>query len=170
MREFLGTVLGTGPTGQTSLICGASHVGDSSTLSSLETSFYLQIFGTEDCAGSDWVIILILGLIVHAISWWTRWLLWEPLANARMKGHPSWDMSECRRFSQTATSLLFFVTSACFAARVLPSKEWLFSREAWPTRGPLIDADYKFYYLLYAARFFSDLVSIFFEDRKLVRC
>jgi hypothetical protein len=32
-------------------------------------------------------------------------------------------------------------------------------------RSPLIEADFKFYYLLYAARFISDSVSLFFESR-----
>lgn len=111
----------------------------------------------------------MLAVFIHCISWGTRWVLWEPLANARMKGFKGWDKAEMQHFSMTATSLLFFTTSALFAARILLSKEWLFSREGWTQRGPLIDADYKFYYLVYAARFFSDLVSIFFEDRKKVR-
>jgi hypothetical protein len=63
---------------------------------------------------------------------------------------------------------MFFILSAFFVARILLSKEWLFDRSGWPVPSLQIDADYKFYYLLYIARFFSDLVSIFFEDRKKV--
>jgi len=113
-------------------------------------------------------VVAMLAAIVHAVSWWPRWLLYEPLASHRMQGHKRWDASECQRFSQTATSLLFFCTSAFFANRVLLSKEWLFSREAWNPRRNFVEADFKFYYLLYIARFLSDLVSIFFEDRKRV--
>ena len=159
--EFVASVFGLGATGQTSVVCGAPE-GD------LQTFFYLNPFDEGECAGTDWVVILILGLIVHVVSWGTRWLLWEPFFNFRMKSHKTWSREECQRFSMTCTSFLFFSLSATFAARILLSKEWLFSREGWTMRGPLIEADYKFYYLLYAARFFSDLVSIHFEDRKKV--
>lgn len=108
--------------------------------------------------------------MVHSLSWLPRWLIYEPLANARMKGFKGWDASECRKFSQTATSLLFFCSSAFFVARILLPKDWLFSREGWDAaNSEVIEADYKFYYLLYIARFLSDMVSIFFEERKTVR-
>jgi hypothetical protein len=65
---------------------------------------------------------------------------------------------------------MFFILSAFFVSRILLSKEWLFDRQGWTVLEPSIqiDADYKFYYLLYVARFVSDLVSIFFEERKKV--
>lgn len=86
-----------------------------------------------------------------------------------MKDSKLWSQAESYRFSQAATSLLFFTTSAYVAAKILLSKEWLFERKSWTEIGFIIDADYKFYYLIYASRFFSDLVSLFFEDRKKVR-
>lgn len=162
-KEFIFTVLGLGATGKTSVICGATDEEN------LTTYFYLNPFGDEECAGSDLVLLLMLVAIIHTISWWSRWLLWEPLANLRMKGHPTWTRSECEKFSQTCTSAMFFSLSAIFVARILLSKDWLFVREEWPNRIPIVEADYKFYYLLYASRFISDLVSIFFEDRKKVR-
>jgi hypothetical protein len=65
---------------------------------------------------------------------------------------------------------MFYILSSFFAARILISKEWLFDRQEWTVLEPSIqiDADYKFYYLLYVARFVSDLVSLYFEDRKKV--
>ncbi len=108
-------------------------------------------------------------VMVHTVSWLPRFLLWEPLANFRMRGHKSWDQSEAQKFSQTATSLLFFCSSTFFVWRLLSPRDWLYSRAGWHATGPLIDADFRFYYLLYSARFISDLVSIFFEDRKQVR-
>jgi hypothetical protein len=161
-KEFVASVVGLGPTGKTSVICGAPEGYQ-------YTYFYLNPFGDEECAGSDWMVMLILVVIIHAISWWTRWFLWEPLGNRRMKGHKTWTEHECQKFSQTCTSAMFFFLSAFFASRILLSKDWLFDRHGWVKRGPLIEADYKFYYLLYASRFVSDLVSIFFEDRKKVR-
>jgi TLC domain len=120
-------------------------------------------------------VILVLAVIIHAASWWPRWLVYEPLANWRMEGGSTsrattktataWEREECRRFSMTCTSCLFFTLSAVFANRVLLPKEWLFDRNAWTVREPNIDADFKFYYLMYAARFVSDLVSLFYESR-----
>jgi hypothetical protein len=114
-------------------------------------------------------VILILAILILAVSWGTRWWIWEPLANRRMQDHKDWSQAECHRYSQTCTSLLFFLMSTWFATHILLSKDWLFDRHAWIERGPLIDADYKFYYLMYAARFFSELASINFEERKRVR-
>mmetsp|Transcript_134296 Transcript_134296/g.199858 ORF Transcript_134296/g.199858 Transcript_134296/m.199858 type:complete len:333 (+) Transcript_134296:175-1173(+) len=157
--EFLATVLGSGPTGQTSVICGLND-------GSLQTAFFLNPYEPEACAGSDWVVIALLAVIAHAVSWLPRWYIYEPLANFRMKEHKLWNEQEAKRFSQSCTSALFFTLSAFFASCILLPKDWLFERSAWPERGPLIDADYKFYYLLYAGRFCSDCVSLFYEERK----
>jgi len=118
---------------------------------------------------SNFAVIAMLVVIVHTISWLPRYILWEPLANWRMQGHKTWDDAEAKRFSQTATSLLFFSSSTIFVWRILSPRDWLYSRQGWLHTGPLIDADFRFYYLLYSARFLSDLISIFFEDRKRVR-
>lgn len=118
---------------------------------------------------SSKTVLVILIVIVHAVSWLPRYLLWEPLANWRMQGHKTWDQSEAQKFSQTATSLLFFCSSSFFVWRLLSPRDWLYSRAGWKMMGPLTDADFRFYYLLYSARFLSDLISIFFEDRKKVR-
>jgi hypothetical protein len=117
------------------------------------------------------LVIAMLVVIIHLVSWLPRFIIYEPLANWRMKGCKGWDQSECRKFSQTATSLLFFSSSAFFIARILLPKDWLFSREGWASlsHSQFIEADLKFYFLLYMARFLSDLISIFFEDRKFVR-
>jgi len=110
-------------------------------------------------------------IIVHAISWIPRYVLYEPLANARMKGYKTWDDEEAKRFSQTATSLLFFCSSAFFIYQILSPEEWLYSTAGWYSMSYnfILRPDFKFYYLLYIARFCSDLVSIFFESRKKVR-
>jgi hypothetical protein len=64
------------------------------------------------------------------------------------------------------TACLFFTTSGVFANRILLPKPWLFSRAGWAHPSPYIDADFKFYYLLYSARFLSDSTSLFFESRQ----
>ena len=114
-------------------------------------------------------VIVMLVAIVHTISWLPRYFLWEPLANWRMHGCKTWDEAEAKRFSQTATSLMFFCSSTFFVSRILSPKDWLYSRQGWQQTGPLIDPDFRFYYLLYSARFLSEIVSIFFEERKRVR-
>lgn len=110
----------------------------------------------------------MLAALIHIISWLPRYCVYEPLANARMKGFKTWNDEEARKFSQTATSFLFFSSSAFFAHRVLGPEEWIYSTSGWFSMAStfLIKPDFKFYYLLYVARFLSDLVSIFFESRK----
>lgn len=110
-------------------------------------------------------MILILTTVILAVSWFPRWLVWEPLANRRMKDSTTWTYAECRRFSRACSSCMFFTLDAVFAYRILRPKEWLFDRIGWTHRDPLVDADLKFYYLLYASRIASDSVSIFFESR-----
>ena len=44
----------------------------------------------------------------------------------------------------------------------------LYIGEQKALEGVTIDADYKFYYLLYASRFIADFILIFMEDRKRV--
>lgn len=164
-QEFVATVFGTTRAVQSSVVCGVPAGAEGDVLT---TRFFLDPFASGECAGVDLVVLAIMVVMVHAISWLPRWTVYEPLANWRMNGFKTWDASECRKFSQTSTSLLFFCTSAFFVGRILLPKEWLFSRQGWDglSHSEVIDADFKFYYLLYMARFLSDLISIFFEDRK----
>lgn len=48
--EFVATVFGSGPTGQTSVVCGVATAD-----SNLQTYFHLNPFDDHECAGSDWV-------------------------------------------------------------------------------------------------------------------
>mmetsp|Transcript_40117 Transcript_40117/g.96870 ORF Transcript_40117/g.96870 Transcript_40117/m.96870 type:complete len:369 (+) Transcript_40117:62-1168(+) len=159
------------------MICGSSHVERGL------TQFHLNPFDTDgsvwtmklqssqqpvSCAGTDWVIILILVCIIHCLSWIPRWMVWEPLADAYKSQSgktTTWNKEECRRFSMTVTSCMFFTISAIFGYRVLAHKSWLFDRYAWTERSPAVETDFKFYYLVYASRFISDSISLFFESR-----
>ncbi|KAG7366301.1 TLC domain containing protein [Nitzschia inconspicua] len=84
-----------------------------------------------------------------------------------MQNAKHWNRDESRRFSMTCASCLNFVLSALFGYRVLIQKPWLFRREEWLPGEIHVAADFKFYYLLYAARFIGDLVSLFFESRQM---
>ena len=160
--EFLSTVFGTGPTGLTSVTCG---VGEGS----VEAKFFLDPSEPGPCARTDWVVLAIMATVFHCFSWLPRWMIYEPLANKRMMGHKGWDRDEARRFSQTCASAQTFFASTFFGLRIMMSKDWLLERSEWAGYFQFVDADFKFYYLLYCARFFSDIVSIFFELRKRVR-
>lgn len=108
-------------------------------------------------------------ILIHTISWIPRYIIY-----ARMKGFKAWDKDEAKRFSQTAMSLLFCGSSSFFVYQILSPEEWLYSTSGWyamssNTTATVLRPEFKFYYLLYIARFSSDLVSIFFESRKTVR-
>jgi TLC domain len=135
------------------------------------TTFNLDPFAQDDnenpCVGSDWIVIGLLTVVCLTVSWGTRWLIFEPLADWRMQHVKHWNRAECRRFSMTCASCLFFVLSATFAKHILMPQPWLFDRQAWTQREMPMDADFKFFYLLYAARFLGDWVSLFFESRQV---
>jgi hypothetical protein len=170
-RAFLATVRGL-PETETSpaTLAGACPIVDGRTV------FYLQVGlqvgdgndGNDDpCAGLDWYMLVYLTLLVHTISWTTRWLLWEPAVNAlaRRSHHPTWDRTTCRKVSMNLTSALFFTISGFFVWRILSPKPWLLHPMQWfiELDDWTLTADFKFYYLLYAARFLSDIVSLQFE-------
>jgi len=111
---------------------------------------------------------VILACIIHVLSWSGRWFIYEPLADARMKGKsPTWDHKACQKFSETMTCNVFFIISASLGCRVIWPKHWSTSSVAWTDNIDdwSLPGDYKFFYILYGARFTSDLISIFFENR-----
>lgn len=137
-----------------------------------QTFFYF--FGGKEnddpCAGMDWYILAFLTLIVHAISWFGRWLVWEPGATAIAKSikHPTFDHYTARKISTNMTECLFFVLSGFFAYRIFFDKWWLYEPDVWleGREDWHVDAAIKFYYILYAARFVSDFISVFFADTR----
>jgi hypothetical protein len=68
------------------------------------------------------------------------------------------------------TACSFFTISGIFGFRVLADKTWLWKSDEWSSNidDTSLEADFKFFYLLYAARFISDFISIFYEDRRMV--
>ena len=128
-----------------------------------QQQFYLNPYGAAVEAGSDWIVLLLLFLLVHTVSWWGRWFLWEPLARQRIK-RPT--QRNVRKFSAIATANLFHTLSAIFAWRILYHRDWLLARSEWNVRQETVDTDLKSYYLLYAARYASDAISLFYEIPK----
>lgn len=160
-EAFLATVFGT-PSNETIPICASS---------SQEVEFFLDPYSNNKCAGSDWIIVLIMGILIHIISWWGRWLLWEPLAAWRIrscKTTMTLDPSTKERFGMTMTSIVFHTTSAIFIFVLLTKTQWLYSPQDWSANihQRTIEPDFKFYYLLYLSRYCSDSISMFFEDRR----
>lgn len=91
----------------------------------------------------------------------------------RKSSHSGWSQATAEKFSQSVTAATFHVTMSIFAWRVLRDKDWLWDVEQWSDNTHLdnqaIEPDFKLYYLLYAARYTSDLVSLFFEHSRSVR-
>jgi hypothetical protein len=68
--------------------------------------------------------------------------------------------------SAIATGNLFHSLSAFFAWRMLYRKDWLWERTEWSVVVNEVEADVEFFYLLYAARYISDVISLLFEIPK----
>jgi TLC domain len=127
------------------------------------TAMELEVDGTA-CAGTDWFILVMLFVVVHTISWSGRWTVWEPFY--RWHRGTKGSIKDMQNFSQTLTAGLFCSLSAYFGYRVLTPKEWLYNRNEWFQVSHFMDADFKFYYLLYAARYLSDSVSLCYEHTR----
>ena len=131
------------------------------------TRFFLDWSDTsvEECAGTDWIVIFILFLMVHAVSWLTRWLVWEPSANWLARKNPAFDVTASRKISMCMTAALFHSLSGMFVLIIIGERSWLRDPVQWRVVVSTIDPAFKFYYLLYAARFISDMISLPFEER-----
>jgi hypothetical protein len=74
------------------------------------------------------------------------------------------------KFSQVITAASFHIVMGVFAWRIIRDKSWLWEMDEWSQNlpGNTIEADFKFYYLLYAARYLSDLISLGYEHLRSV--
>jgi hypothetical protein len=74
------------------------------------------------------------------------------------------------KFAQAVTAASFHIGSGVFAWRILRNKPWLWAMEEWSQNlhDKTIEPDFKLYYLLYAARYLSDLVSLGYEHARSV--
>jgi len=120
--------------------------------------------------------------VVHAISWGSRWLVFEPFARRSLQANITTttinkkrycsDDATLEKFSQSSNAAVFHLLSSYFAWRIVGQKPWLWSVQEWGNDIQslnTIDLDFKFYYLLYAARYISDLLSLLFEHTRSVR-
>jgi hypothetical protein len=137
-----------------------------------------------------------LFLIVHAVNWWPRWLVYEPVGNfLRRRSHSGWTSKKSENFSQALASAFSHGAMAYLAWMILKYKNWLWNIQSWAgefhhlplhhhhvqhpddhqplttatTEVSLVEPELKLYYLLYAARYFSDAVSLFYEHHRSVR-
>jgi hypothetical protein len=135
-----------------------------------ETTFFLDWTDDHACAGTDWVVLLFLFAIVHAVSWWPRWFLYEPVAHRFRKNCKGWTLIKAEKFSQAVTAASFHTLMGIFAYLSIHDKAWLWETTKWSQNleDNRIEPDFKFYYLLYAARYLSDMVSLFYENAKSV--
>ncbi|CAJ1961853.1 unnamed protein product [Cylindrotheca closterium] len=156
---FSASVFGTQP--PSSLTCGEPG--------SNQVQFFLDPFEDKECAGADFILVFMMSVVIFVLTWWGRWFIWEPLADLRISGSKKhFDPSVKKRFGVTLTSIIVHVCSAFFVFRILVPTEWLYKPSCWVDNidDDTIDADLKFYYLLYLARYCSDSVSILFEERR----
>jgi hypothetical protein len=116
-------------------------------------------------------VLFLLVIAVHVVSWWPRWFAYEPLAKRFRRNHPGFTQATAEKFSQAITAAKFHILMGLFAWNVLREKEWLWQTEKWSEdgqRNTSVEPDFKFYYLLYAARYTSDLISLGYEHSRSV--
>lgn len=136
---------------------------------SLQVPFFLAVTTNEGdnendpCSGSDWIF-----LVVHTFSWSLRWICWKPFFLWYTKHvTPRKRLpTDVANFSQCMTACLFHCLSGYFSFKILAGKDWLFDQNEWFRMKLTMDPDFKFYYLLYAALYISDLISLCFEPTR----
>ena len=110
------------------------------------------------------------------ISWVPRWIIFEPLANRLRQSYPHWKKSTAEKFSQSLAAGSIHIVMGILAWNVLKTKDWLWDVEQWNQTTvsavtgdkAMIDVKFKLYYLLYAARYISDGISLCFEHARSV--
>ena len=112
-----------------------------------------------------YLLFLLFWMMVHIVNCCSRWFLWEPFARKHLK-EPS--HRNVQKFSANAIALLFGTLTSVFAWCILINKDWLWNRSQWNilAHDTGIEADVKFFYLLYAARYFSDALMLPLEIQK----
>jgi hypothetical protein len=116
-------------------------------------------------------VLFLLVIAVHVVSWWPRWFAYEPLAKRFRRNHSEFTQAKAEKFSHQITAAKFHILMGLFAWNVLREKEWLWQTEKWSEdgqRNTSVEPDFKFYYLLYAARYTSDLISLCYEHSRSV--
>ena len=125
---------------------------------------------------AKYLVLFVLTSMIFCVTWLARFYIWRPLYDSMMKEkNPKisshWSQDNRNKFGETLTSATYFICSAVFVYNLLYPKAWLWEPKSWSQDiypHVTIDADYKFYYLLYASRFIADFLLIFMEDRKWV--
>ena len=144
------------------------------------TRFYLDPWDGDDeasCAGSDWYILGALFLLVHGCSWIPRWYIYEPVwyrlrppLSSSSSSSLQTTTTTAPKFSQSLTAASFHGIMAYLAYQVLQDEPWLYDRHQWvPDDSHTMSLSFKLYYLLYAVRYTSDLLSLPWEPVRSVR-
>ena len=137
-------------------------------------------------------VLLAMSLGMLLLSWVPRWYLYEPLFHYYYHHHQSRRLEPAttttttsnhtdeqaitaQKFSQSVAAASFHIGMGILAYKVLRHKPWMWQMDEWypaaTTRAHLlVEVDVKAYYLLYAARYISDAVSLCFEHMRSVSC
>ena len=122
--------------------------------------FLTEPHKADPCSGTDWIVLLLQFAVIHAISWGTRYLLLFPAARLLLGKRAT--KLRVKKVGQTTIALCFHVTSGYFSYRLFAQHEWIWQNRRWSENldNRSVSCDVKFYYLLYAARYLSDLLSL----------
>jgi ceramide synthetase len=116
----------------------------------------------------DVSVFAIFSIIMFVFNWGTRLLLVENFAAAVLKMHRK-TMRE--KWSQSAMEVIFYGGFTILGLYVVPKQEWVWPSVLW-WKGfkegghEFMRSDLRCFYLLYGARYFQGLVSIFMEHKR----
>mmetsp|Transcript_82950 Transcript_82950/g.130446 ORF Transcript_82950/g.130446 Transcript_82950/m.130446 type:complete len:319 (-) Transcript_82950:155-1111(-) len=119
----------------------------------------------------DFRVFGIFTFICFALNWGLRLLLVKPLAGRVLNIQDKSKAKLQEKYAQSIMEIIFYGAFTILGCCVVPRQEWV-----WPSRlwwdgfkeggHEVMRDDLRCYYLLYGARYFSGIVSIFLEHKR----
>jgi ceramide synthetase len=118
--------------------------------------------------GHDFMIFLYAALSMFLLTWVLRLTVFEPLARLLL---PKPSTKKVQKFAQASNEMFLYSVFFLFGYRVYYQQAFIWPSSLWwqdfssGSHG-LMDPDYKFFYLLYAARYCAAFVSVMLEHKR----
>ena len=142
----------------------SSALGDGATRAALPSSRRADL-------ASEFTIFALYTVLLFAINWSLRFIVFEPIARSVMPQRAS--KKQRLKFAQAAMEAIFYSGFSLLGLAIVPSQPWVWPSSQWwdgftaagDPHGLMRD-DLRCYYLLYTARYTQGVVSTLLEARR----
>ena len=118
--------------------------------------------------GHDFLIFLYAALACFVLTWLLRLLVFEPFARHVL---PVATKKRVEKFAQASNEMFLYSLFFFFGYRIYWQQTWIWPSSNWWSGfstgdHELMDPDFKFYYILYASRYFAAFCSVLMEHKR----